>query len=129
MDRKEEQFEKLIAPVHFFMHLSRLAYSKYLDNKILLHASNIYSSNRKIRNLLESYPALLPAELFEDALSLLNHYGIWMSQFDEFKANHSFQLQDVFVFHQLDNQSAFPKDAELHFFEYYNRLKKELSYD
>ena len=126
MATKEVQFERLIAPVHFFMHLSRRAYDKYRANKILLHARNIYAANSRVVELIQSAPELLPDELFNDAIELLNHYGIWMIQFDEFMANGSFQLKDEFVFYHIDDQSAFPRDAEQHFFEYYTLLKKEI---
>lgn len=129
LSTKEEQFTRLIAPVNFFLHLSRKAYAKYMVNKILLHAKNIRSANQKVCDLLIEFPALLPDELFEDAIELLNHYGIWMAQFDEHEKTNKPQLGDLFIFHHLDNQSAFPKVAEQHFFDYYNQLKKELLYD
>jgi len=126
---KEEQFIRLISPVNFFLHLSRKAYAKYLANKIFLHAKNIRAANQKIYNLLEELPAYLPEELVDDAIELINHYGIWMAQFDEWKKGNSPKLADLFVFYHLDDQSAFPKDAEQHFFDYYKNLKKELFYE
>jgi hypothetical protein len=126
---KEEQFNRLIAPVNFFLHLSRKAYAKYMTNKILLHAKNIRSANQQVCDLIISSPALLPAELFDDAIELLNHYAIWMSQFDDHERKHQPGLGDTFVFYHLDDQSAFPKKAEQHFFDYYNQLKQELLYD
>ncbi len=126
---KEEQFTRLLSPVNFFLHLSRKAYAKYLANKIFLHAKNIRAANEKICFLLEESPELLPDELFADAIELLNHYGIWMLQFEDHQRQLQPQLDDLFVFHHLDNQSAFPKEAEQHFFDYYNQVKKELFYD
>ena len=121
-----EQFSKLISPVNFFLHLSRRAYAKYLVNKIYLHAKNIRSANQKVYSLLEEFPALLPEELMTDAIELPNHYGIWMSQFDEWQKLHEPKLADPFIFYHLDEQSAFPKEAEQHFFDYYKKLKKDL---
>ena len=126
---KEEQFTRLVAPVNFFLHLSRKAYAKYLVNKIFLHAKNIRAANEKVCSLLKESPELLPDELFEDAIELLNHYGIWMIQFDDYELQKQPKLDDLFVFNHLDNQSAFPKAAEQHFFDYYNQIKQELFYD
>ena len=126
---REEQFFRLISPVYFFLHLSRKAYANYLENKIFLHAKNIRSANLKVRSLLEDSAAYVPDELFDDAIALINHYGIWMAQFDEWEKQHSPRLADEFVFYHLDGQSAFPKEAEQHFFDYYQKLKKEILYD
>lgn len=126
---KEDQFRKLISPVNFFLHLSRRAYDKYLANKIFLHAKNIRAANEKVRDLIQANPDLLPEKLFADAIELLNHYGIWMAQFDLHIQDIDPRLEDLFVFQQLDNESAFPKQAEQHFFDFYNQLKKEFIYD
>ena len=128
-DSQQERYEKLIAPLHFYMQLSRRAYDKYLQNKILLHALNIFSANERIVWLLENNPALIPDDLLPDAIELLNHYGIWMNQFREFRQQHNPALKDPFVFHHIDQLSAFPKDAERRFFEYHQQLKKELKND
>lgn len=124
---REEQFIKLISPVNFFLHLSRRAYAKYLVNKIFLHAKNIRAANDQVCLLLEQSPALLPDELFDDAIELLNHYGIWMAQFDAHEKELQPKPGDLFIFHHIDNQSAFPKESEQHFFEYYNQVKKEFN--
>jgi hypothetical protein len=126
-DSKQELFDQLIAPLYFYMQLSRRAYAKYLNNKILLHALNIFSANQKIVALLEQNPALLPDELMADAIELLNHYGIWMNQFVEFRAAGSHQLKDEFIFHHIDDQSAYPRESEQRFLTFYEQLKKERS--
>jgi hypothetical protein len=77
--------------------------------------------------VIEQHPALLPDSLFNDAIELLNHYRIWMTQFTENEKQLQPRLDDTFVFHHLDNQSAFPKAAEQHFFDYYNELKTKIS--
>lgn len=126
-DSKRELFDRLVAPLYFYMQLSRRAYEKYLNNKILLHALNIYSANQKIVSLLESAPALLPDSRMADAIELINHYGIWMNQFQEHRSGRHFALKDEFIFHHIDGQSAFPREAEANFFALYEQLKNELS--
>ena len=123
---KEEQFIKLIAPVNFFLRLSGKAYANYIINKIFLHAKRIKAANQKICGLIEEHPAYLPEELQADAIELLNHYGIWLAQFEECVGEQQPKLSDIFVLQQLDSQSAFPKSAEKHFFDYYEKMKEEL---
>jgi len=123
---KEEQFIKFIAPINFFLRLSGKAYANYTVNKIFLHAQRIKIANQKVYGLLEESAAFLPEELLPDALELLNHYGIWMAQFEECVKELQPKLGDIFVFRQLDDQSAFPKTAEKHFFEYYKKMKEDL---
>ena len=123
---KEEQFIKLIAPVNFFLRLSGRAYANYIINKIFLHAKRIKAANQMICRLLEEHPAYLPEVLLADSIELLNHFGIWMEQFEACQAEQQPKLSDIFVFQQLDNQSAFPKSAEKHFFDYYEKMKEEL---
>jgi len=126
---KEEQFIKLIAPVNFFLRLSGKAYANYIVNKIFLHAKRIRAANQKICRLLEEHPAYLPEELQEHAIELLNHYGIWLAQFEECLGEQPPKLSDIFVFQQIDSQSAFPKMAEKHFLDYYEKMNKELLYN
>ncbi len=128
-DYNHEHFAKLISPVYFFLQLSRNAYARYLNNKIFLHAKCIRYANEKVCEVIEQNPALLPDALFGDAIELLNHYRIWMTQFTEHEKQLQPALDDSFIFHHLDNQSAFPKAAEQHFFDYYNELKKKISND
>lgn len=123
---KEEQFIRLIAPVHFFLQLSANAYAKYISNKIFLHAQNIKSANMKICELLTMQPEYLPEDLIPDAIELINHYRIWMMQFDDQAAKQQPVLSDTFVFHQIDKQSGFPKMAEKHFLDYYQTMRSEL---
>ncbi len=127
MDMPKDCFERLIAPLNYYMLLSRKAYDKYLQNKILLHALNIFAANEKIVETIISNPALIPDELVSDTIELVNHYGIWMNQFRQFRLTKSFELKDEFVFHHIDNLSAFPKEAEKRIFEYHQQLKQELA--
>jgi len=123
----QEQYENLIAPVNFFLHLSRDAYGRYMNNKIFLHAKCIRYANEKVCHLLEEHSALIPDNLLNDAIQLLNHYRIWMLQFSENEIQLKPGLADMFIFHHLDNQSAFPKSSELKFFDYYNELKHKVT--
>ncbi len=105
--------------LYLLMQLSRKGYAKYMKNKIYLHALTIRNANQRIYNLLISNLASIPSALENDALDLLNHYDIWMEQFRLFEKEKQPAAGDTFVFTHLDDQSAFPKDAEQKIFEYY----------
>ncbi len=95
-----------------------------MANKILLHALNIYEANKRIKELLISHPTYIPHELQGDAIELINHYSIWMNQFEEFRSMRVFELKDNFIFYHIDDQSAFPRQAEQRFIDYYNKQNK-----
>lgn len=125
IDSNPKKAWKSIKELYLLMQLSRKAYAKYLQHKIYLHALCIRSSNKKIYcHLLENL-ATLPEEIENEALDLLNHYDIWMKQFKDFKAIQKPALGDEFVFHHLDDLSAFPKAAEQKIFDYYLLLKSQ----
>ena len=108
------------------MQLSGKAYGKYMNNKIYLHALIIRSANRKVYDLIIKSLDILPDELQDHLLNLLNHYDIWFEQFNEFEIKMKPSLSDSFIFYHLDDQSTFPKQAEQKIFDYYYQLKKEI---
>ena len=120
---KEIEFRELISPLYLLMQLSIKAYQKYLANKIYLHALVIRSANRKIYDHLLKNLHLVPDELQDEVLRLMNHYDIWMHQFEDFESRRKPGIEDEFVFYHIDEQSAFPRDAEKKIFDYYLQLK------
>jgi ABC-type Na+ transport system ATPase subunit NatA len=123
---KEEEFRKFILPLYLLMQLSVKAYSKYMNNKIYLHALIIRSANTKIYDLIIKSLDITPEELHDHLLNLLNHYDIWFEQFNEHEMKMKPSLSDSFIFYHLDDQSVFPKQAEQKIFDYYHQLKKEI---
>ena len=119
---KETEFHEVILPLYLLMQLSAKAYKKYMVNKIYLHALVIRSSNKKISEHILSKLSLIPEQLQDDVLQLLNHYDIWMTQFADFEKNKKPALTDPFIFYHVDDLSAFPASAEQKIFDYYNHL-------
>ena len=112
------------------MRLSELAYKKYLQNKIYLYSLTIRSSNEKVYNQILTNLSSLPEGLQEEGLLLLNHYDIWMQQFRDHEDRLKPQIGDLFIFHHLDPQSAFPREAEEKIKNYYSTIiKKKVNYD
>ena len=127
MYTKKEQYYSLLLPLYFFMQLSRTAYARYSLNKIYLYAETIRLASRKVYKHLARNAAYMPDELQGDILLLLDHYNCWFTQFRDHKKKIKPSLGDVFVFQRLDDQPAFPKDAEERIFKYYEMMKQELA--
>ena len=115
----ENHSGNLLKELYLLMQLSRIGYSKYLKNRVYLHALAIRNANRRIYELLISNLASLPAGLEKESLDLLNHYDIWMEQFRLFEKEKQPAAGDEFVFHHIDDQCAFPREAEKKIFDYY----------
>ncbi len=125
MESQSEYPGSIVKTLYLLMQLSKKAYGKYLQNKIYLHALAIRSSNQKVYDHLLRHLPGWPDAIQDEALDLLNHYDIWMAQFSEFAAVKKPALADEFVFHHLDQLSAFPKAAEQKIFDYYHSIKNQ----
>jgi len=126
MQNKKEVFQQLIAPLYLLLQLSGKSYQQYLDNKIYLNAAILRRTNQRICKLLYQSLALVPEELHEDVVALLNHYNGWLIQFNNHKRDKKPGLADPFIFGQIDRALAYPLQAEEDIIRYYKRVKQEL---
>src|SRR5690348_4260265 len=102
MQSTKEELQQFLAPLYFLFQLSGKAYEQYLRNKIFLNASVLRKSNKKILGLLNANAGMLPRDLVNDAVALINHYNNWLLQFKEHKKKINPALNDIFVFEQAD---------------------------
>lgn len=123
---REAEFKEVILPLYLLLQLSRKAYTKYLLNKIYLHALVIRSSNKKIYDHLLTHLSQIAEPLQDDILELLNHYDIWMEQFREFETLKNPAVADPFIFYHIDEHSSFPQHAEQNIFDYYHHLNNSI---
>ncbi len=114
-----EEIRKYIRTLYLLMQLSRKAYAKYMQQRIYLHAICIRLSNQKIYNHIINNISVVPSEIEEEVLDIINHYDIWMTQFAEYEALKKPSLADEFVFYHIDKLSSFPKQAEKRVVDYY----------
>jgi hypothetical protein len=121
----ENQRGNLIRELYLLMQLSAIGYGKYMKNKIYLHALTIRNANRRIYELLVSHLSQLPPAIEKESLQLLNHYDIWMEQFRLYEKELQPAAGDLFVFHHLDDQCGFPREAEKKIFDYYNTVNTQ----
>jgi len=116
---------ELLSPVNFLLRLSARAYEKYMGNKIYLHALNIRKANEMVYRLILDKLHLIPDEIQNDCIELLNHYDCWMFQFKDEEQKRNPLLTDEFIFYRLDDQMAFPRSSEQHIFETFKKFNKQ----
>lgn len=107
-NRKQKAF---FSKLEFLMALSDKAFENYLPGKLYLHALCIRKNNRAIYKLILKNTGVVPEELINSFIQLLNHYDIWFTQFKNFRKENRFALKDPFLFYHLDDKSSFPKNA------------------
>lgn len=118
-------FDQFLVPVNFLLRLSAKAYEKYMVNKIYLHALNIRKSNEMVYQLMINNLSLIPDDLQNDCILLLNHYDCWMHQFREEEEKRKPLLTDEFIFYRADEQVAFPRLSEEKILETYKKWRKQ----
>ena len=122
---KKKIFTEFLSPANFLLRLSDKAYKKYLSNKIYLHARNIRKANKQVYKLMMKKMAIIPADLQEDCIALLNHYDCWMRQFKEEEQLRKPSMNDEFIFNRLDEQMAFPRLSEQKIYEAYIKFNNQ----
>ena len=109
---ENRDFEEFLVPISFLFRLSCRAYEKYMTNKIYLHALNIRKANEMIYQLVLDKINIIPVNLQQDCIELLNHYDCWFNQFSYEQNKRQPLISDEFVFLQIDNQVAYPRSSE-----------------
>ena len=127
MHNPKDQLNQLLIPLCTLMRLSREAYTKYLADKIYLHAEKIREANQKIFSLLTTNSSFIPADLEDDIVILLSHYQGWFNQFREHQKKTRPALNDEFVFYPAENHVPFPKQAEERIFQYTENVEQEIN--
>jgi hypothetical protein len=116
---------ELLSPLDFLLRLSARAYEKYMRNKIYLHALNIRKANEMVYRLVMDKIHLIPEEIQNDCIELLNHYDCWMLQFKDEEQKRKPLLTGEFIFYRLDDQMAFPRLSEQRIFETVKKFNKQ----
>jgi hypothetical protein len=122
MKSKKKEIVECAIHLNWLMRLSDVAFSKYLSNKFYLHALCLKKSNEAVYKYIIEKAPVWPDYLQPDMINLLNHYDIWFTQFEDFRAKKEFELNESFVFYHLDEQSAYPKAAVQKIMTFFNDL-------
>ena len=117
-------FDEFLIPASFLFRLSGRAYEKYMANKIFLHALNIRKANEMIYKLMLDKISIIPINLQQDCIELLNHFDCWFTQFNYEQQKRQPLISDEFVFNRLDGQMGYPRASEERILEAGKELKK-----
>jgi hypothetical protein len=111
MDKKTESLSEILIKLRILLNLADKSFENYLETKYYLHALCIRKNNYQIYNFIIENASKFPKNLFPHLILLLNHLDIWFTQFNNYETKKPFKLDDIFVFHRLDNKGVYPKDS------------------
>ena len=106
MHQSERVLAEVLGPVHMQMRRAEAAYRSYLDDRKFIYTLVLRDSNTAVRDLLLERGYLLPTDLQDDALQLIQHLDIWLVKWHDMRARTNPSLDDPFV---LANESVYPK--------------------
>lgn len=122
---KEASVKKLLGPLNIHFERTKRAYVRWSDKNLYLEAKVVKDGNEIIRDLLLNNGHLIPIELLDAAGNLIEHYDVWLEQFDELRSTQSQSTSATFVFAGPEGY-PFPQSAEQEFrnkyIEYWNEL-------
>jgi hypothetical protein len=104
---------------------TKRAFQRYNDTNLFLEAKVLKESNERIRDLLLEKPYLIPPELIEDAIRLIEHYHVWLDEFYKQRDSENPNLKAKFIFVRKKG-FYFPRDSEQRFKDKYFELWNEL---
>jgi hypothetical protein len=108
---KQESVTQLLGPVYSQLVRSSAGFERWKERNSYIETQIIRAANIAIRDLLLSKPHLVPPSLREDAQSLVQHYDVWLEEFERVRTiNPETSPSHVFVY-------SFPKEADEHFRE------------
>jgi hypothetical protein len=104
---------------------TRRAFDRWSGKNLYLEARIVREGNLAVRDLLLRNGHLIPPELLDDAVRLVEHYDRWLEEFDSKRSEESPADQDQFVF--VGPQGfPFPRDSERRLHERFRKLQQDL---
>lgn len=122
---KEKIVSELLGQIYIQFNRTKRAFDRYNTTNFYLEAKVLKDGNEKIRNLLIEKAYLIPAELFEDADKLIEHYDVWLEEFYKHRDSEKPNLDEKFIF-AGPRGFGFPPGADDRFKNKFNELRKEL---
>jgi hypothetical protein len=122
---KQQALFELFGPLQMQFERTHRAFDRWTKKDLYLESHVVREGNKTIRDLLLAKGHLIPPELMNDAVRLVEHYDAWLQKFDEVRGEAGTQTTEDFVFVGPDGY-PFPSDAEENFKKTYRRLQSEL---
>ena len=118
---KEQIVSELLGPLYMQFDRTKRAYDRWDGKNLYLEANIIREGNTVIRDLLLTKGHLVPPDLLEHAGKLIDHYDIWLEEFDKVRVKKESGEDVSFVF-----TYNFPRDSEKAFRESFRKIRSEL---
>jgi hypothetical protein len=119
---------ELLLPMKVHFERTRDAFRRWTDNPPptpnLVIEDAIMESNSTIRDLLKAKWYMIPAELQDDALLLIQHYDAWMDEYERLRPD-GIRNPDVPYVFVGPQGTPFPREAERNFMLRYEELTGE----
>jgi hypothetical protein len=122
---KERCVEDLLGPLNIQFARTKAAFDRYRRKNTYLEAKVIKTGNETIRDLLLTRGHLIPPELRDDAVKLVEHYDVWLEVFERQRGAEAPALASEFVFAGPEG-FHFPEEAEAHFRETFRQYWNDL---
>lgn len=131
---KQKSVGELLGPMVMQLERTRRAFHRYEGNQIWLEARVLCVGNITVRNLLLTKAHLIPLDLHKEAHDLVEHYDVWLEEFQNVRgggsladpcASGELKTDDKFVF-AGPKGFIFPQEAEAKFRNRFETMWAEL---
>ena len=108
------QFQNCLVPWSCNSTGVKRAFNRYKAKNIYLETKVIAEGNTSIKNLLLSHGHLIPAELLDDAGRLVEHFEVWLEEFERVRDEKKPELETQFVFAGPQGFGSRDNQAKIH---------------
>ena len=122
---KEEAVQHLLGPMTIQLDRTKRAFGRWNEKKLYLELKVVREANLAVRDLLLGKPHLIPPDLRSDAGDLVQHYDVWLEEFEKLRGGDEPDLTSEFVYAGPAGY-PFPKEAEKRLVERYEKLWSQL---
>lgn len=122
---KEKVLSGLLGPVCMQLDRTERAFHRWKSKNLYLEAKIIKESNTVIRDLLLRNGHLIPIELLDDSGKLIEHYDVWLEEFEKRRGGKEPDVNTTFIYAGIAGY-PFPKEAQEHYKKQCNKYKTEL---
>jgi hypothetical protein len=116
IERKRVLLE-LLGPMMIHLDRTKDYFEVWSPRNTVLATSVIHDSNKAVRNLLMSHAELIPLDLVDDAIALVEHYDAWFVEYE--RVRRARDTPYVFV---GPTGKPFPRESEARFRARYAEL-------
>ena len=117
---QEQSLAELMGPVYMQLRRTKIAFDRWKSKNLYLESKIIANGNKTILNLLLTKGHLIPSDLRECADRLVEHYDVWLEEFERKRLAEEPDLETPFVF-----VFTFPSDCDTAFREKFDEMWKQ----